>query len=89
MPGNSQRDTEWETLPAEKKAAILTAHYFNCYLQEKRKLKSVVQDFKKLIPGSRSGQSAKDSIKILEDHFGNTIDRIDGDFMEWFTKIEK
>jgi hypothetical protein len=74
MPGNSQRDTEWETLPAEKKAAILTAHYFNCYLQEKRKLKSVVQDFKKLIPGSRSG---------------NTIDRIDGDFMEWFTKIEK
>ena len=84
-----QKDTEEETPPAEQMAAMLaTARYFTFYLQEKGKLKSVFQDLQKLTPGSGSGKPAMDSIKILEDHLGSRIDRIDGDFLAWFKKIE-
>jgi hypothetical protein len=49
---------------------LATVRYFTFYLQEKGKLKSVFQDLQKLIPGSGSGEPAKNSIEILEDHLG-------------------
>jgi len=85
-----QKNAEWETPPAEQMAAMLaTARYFTLYLQDKGKLKSVFQDLQKLTPGSGSGEPAKDSIKILEDHLGKSIDRIDVDFLAWFKSVEK
>ncbi len=84
-----QRDTEWESPPAEQMAAMLaTARYFSFYLQEKGKLRPVFQDLQRLTPGSGSGRPAMDSIKILEDHLGNGIDGIDTDFLAWFKKVE-
>lgn len=85
-----QKNAEWETPPAEQMAAMLAAaRYFTFYLQEKRKLKPVFQDLQRLTPGSGSGDPAKDSIKVLEDHLGKSIDRIDGDFLAWFKDVEK
>ena len=84
-----QKHSEWETPPAEQMAAMLAmARYFTFYLQEKGKLRSVFQDLQKLTPGSGSGEPTKDGIKILEDHLGNRIDGIDGDFLAWFKKVE-
>jgi hypothetical protein len=85
-----QKNAEWETPPAEQMAAMLaTARYFTLYLQDKGNLKSVFQDLQKLTPGGGSGEPAKDSIKILEDHLGKSIDRIDVDFLAWFKSVEK
>ena len=85
-----QKNAEWETPPAEQMAAMLaTARYFTFYLQDKGKLKSVFQDLQKLTPGSGSGEPAKDSIGILEDHLGSSIERIDADFLAWFKRVEK
>ena len=85
-----QKNAEWETPPAEQMAAMLaTARYFTFYLQDKGKLKSVFQDLQKLTPGRGSGEPAKDSIRILEDHLGSSIERIDADFLAWFKRVEK
>ena len=85
-----QKNAEWETPPAEQMAAMLaTARYFTFYLQHKGKLNPVFQDLQKLTPGSGSGEPANDSIKILEDRLGKSIDRIDGDFLAWFKSVEK
>jgi len=85
-----QKNAEWETPPAEQMAAMLaTARYFSFYLQEKGKLKSVFQDLQKLTLGSGSGEPAKDSIRIIEDRLGKSIDRVDGDFLAWFKSVEK
>ena len=51
-------------------------------------VEKVFQDLHKLNPGNGSREPAKDSIKILEDHLGKTRDRIEDDFMVWFTKIQ-
>jgi hypothetical protein len=85
-----QKDQYNDSPPAEQMAAMLaTARYFTFYLQDKGKLNPVFQDLQKLTPGSGSGKPAEESIKILEHHLGESIDRVDADFLAWFKSVEK
>lgn len=85
-----QRETEYESPPAEQMASMLaTARYFTLYLQEKGTLKAIYKDLQQLTPGGRAIDPAQESVAVIEKHMGRSIDAIDADFMTWFKNIEK